>query len=166
MTPPVVRHPHPGPPPAAAPCWQLPLTAEERSRCRGRRRCANGQEVLLQLPRGEPLQPGQWLCGDDPEVLWVQVQAAAEPLLRVRADDALALLQAAYHLGNRHVALEIQDAELRLLEDPVLADLLRHRGLEVERLTAPFQPETGAYGHAHSHSHAHGHDSVTGAREV
>jgi urease accessory protein len=62
-------------------------------------------------------------------------------------------LEAAYHLGNRHVALEIHPGELRLLEDPVLAHLLEHRGLQVTPLQAPFQPESGAYGHAHSHVH-------------
>jgi urease accessory protein len=157
MSPPVFRHHHSGPPPAGATCWTLPLTAEERSRCRGRRRCANGEEVLLQLPRGEPLHPGQWLCGDDAADPWLQVRAAEEPLLRVRGGDGLALLQAAYHLGNRHVALEIHGGELRLLENPVLAHLLEHRGLQVERLRAPFRPEAGAYGgHSYSHSHSHG----------
>ncbi len=151
MTPPVFSRRHPGPPPAAALRWQLPLTAEERSRFRGRRRSAHGEEVLLQLPRGEALRPGEWLCGDDPRPLWLQVQAALEPLLRVRAADGPALLQAAYHLGNRHVALEIRAAELLLLDDPVLAELLLHRGLQVETITAPFRPEAGAYGHAHSH---------------
>lgn len=165
ITPPVFRRHHAGPPPALATCWQLPLTAEERCRCRGRRRCAGGEEVLLQLPRGEPLQPGQWLCSDDPQAPWLQVQAAAEPLLRVRTGDQLALLQAAYHLGNRHVALQIHSAELRLLEDPVLVHLLEHRGLQVDRLTAPFLPEAGAYygrGPSHSHAHSHSHDSGTG----
>ncbi|MEO1002172.1 MAG: urease accessory protein UreE [Cyanobacteria bacterium J06638_7] len=157
MTPPIFRCRHPGPPPVAAECWQLPLTAEERCRCRGRRRSAHGQDLLLQLPRGEALRPGEWLCSDDPRPLWLQVQAAPEPLLLVRAEDRLALLQAAYHLGNRHVALEIGAAELRLLEDPVLARLLEHRGLRLERGTGPFQPEAGAYGPGHSHSHSHSH---------
>jgi urease accessory protein len=87
----------------------------------------------------------------------VQVVAAPEPLLVVRAADGLALLQAAYHLGNRHVAMEIHTQELRLLNDPVLAHLLEHRGLSLTRIEAPFHPETGAYGHAHEHSHSHGH---------
>ena len=76
----------------------------------------------------------------------MQVEAALEPLLVVTAAAPVDLLQAAYHLGNRHVALQVNSQELRLLEDPVLADLLRHRGLQVERLVAPFLPEPGAYG--------------------
>jgi urease accessory protein len=162
--------------PERAAAWQLPLTAEERTRFRGRRLAADGQPLLLQLPRGEPLQPGEWLLAPQPEPLWLQVQAAPEPLLHVRSAEPLALLQAAYHLGNRHVALEIRPDALRLLQDPVLEQLLLHRGLSVERLTAPFLPEVGAYGghshshglgnhgpgshghtHAPSHSHSHGH---------
>jgi urease accessory protein len=166
MDPPVFCSRHPGPPPQASETWELPLTAEERSRCRGLRRTACGVAVLLQLPRGDDLQPGEWLCSEGPQPRWLQVTAAREPLLWVRAGDGdgLALLQAAYHLGNRHVALEIRATELRLLDDPVLADLLEHRGLEVGRITAPFQPEGGAYGH--SHSHGHSHDHAGGGRQV
>jgi urease accessory protein len=162
MDPPVFRSRHPGPPPAAAGAWQLPLTAEERSRCRGLRHTACGVPVLLQLPRGEALQPGEWLSSDGAQPRWLQVTAAPEPLLRVRAVDGLALLQAAYHLGNRHVALEIRPDELRLLDDPVLAQLLEHRGLEVGRITAPFQPESGAYDHSHGPSQPQVHSPLSG----
>ena len=152
-----------GPPPPQAAVWQLPLTAEERTRFRGRRLAADGQPLLLQLPRAEPLQPGEWLLAPEPEPLWLQVQAAPEPLLQVQAADGLALLQAAYHLGNRHVALEIRADGLRLLQDPVLAELLRGRGLRVEPLIAPFLPEGGAYaGHSHSHDPDHSHDHEGG----
>ena len=78
--------------------------------------------------------------------------------MRVRAAAPLALLQAAYHLGNRHVAMELHADRLVLLQDSVLADLLRQRGLDVDCMDAPFQPEAGAYaGLAHGHSHGHGH---------
>jgi urease accessory protein len=80
------------------------------------------------------------------------VEPAAEALLVVRADKPLALLQAAYHLGNRHVALELHPDHLRLLADPVLEQLLLQRGLEVRRTQEPFQPEMGAYGSVH-HPH-------------
>jgi urease accessory protein len=87
--------------------------------------------------------------------------------MRVRAEDPLALLQAAYHLGNRHVAMELHPHELVLLQDSVLASLLRQRGLSVEFLEACFHPEAGAYaglghGHGHRYDHAHPHDQ--GAR--
>jgi urease accessory protein len=80
--------------------------------------------------------------------------------MEVRSPSPLALLQAAYHLGNRHVAMELHADRLVLLHDSVLADLLQQRGLQVERREAPFEPEAGAYaavGH-HSHSHGHSHD--------
>lgn len=127
---------------------ELALTAEERTRLRGQRHTRCGRELLLQLPRGGALEPGEWL-GATAEAPLVQVQAAAEALIQVRSTDPLALLQAAYHLGNRHVAMEIHPAELRLLADPVLAHMLEHRGMQVGHLQAPFRPETGAYGHVH-----------------
>lgn len=149
--------------PAAAPQaageeLRLALSAEERTRLRGLRHSSDGQPLLLQLPRGEPLRPGELLApATGPER--VRVEAAPEPLLRVRAADGLALLQAAYHLGNRHVALEIHARELRLLHDPVLAHLLEHRGLSLEPIEAPFHPESGAYGHgpAAPRQGGHGH---------
>jgi urease accessory protein len=80
----------------------------------------------------------------------VEVTAAAEALLRVRATSALALMQAAYHLGNRHVALELHEQDLYLLEDAVLATMLESRGLQLSRCQRPFRPEGGAYaGHQH-----------------
>ncbi|NDG75564.1 MAG: urease accessory protein UreE [Synechococcaceae bacterium WB8_1B_136] len=132
-------------------CLRLPLTADQRTSSRGHRRTACGLDLVLQLPRGAALVPGDLLASADGQ--WhVKVEAAAEPLLRVRSTDPLALLQAAYHLGNRHVAMELQPHQLLLLQDSVLEDLLRQRGLQVERLLAPFQPEAGAYagvGHHH-----------------
>ena len=141
--------------------WCLPLQAHERSQLRGRRVCRGGQAVLLQLPRQEPLRPGEWLLpapAAQPPVA-VEVLAAEEPVLEIRASDGLALLQAAYHLGNRHVAMEIHADRLLLLDDSVLADLLLRRGLVVRRLRAPFLPEAGAYeGHPHPQGHCHAHD--------
>ena len=133
-------------------CMELPLTAEERTRLRGLRCTACGQSVLLQLPRQGPLQPGESLAAAEGPVL-VRVVAAPEKLLVVRAPSELALLEAAYHLGNRHVALELRTQQLRLLDDPVLADLLRVRGLALESLMEPFYPEPGAYQGVHSHDH-------------
>jgi urease accessory protein len=148
-------------PGAAGEVLRLPLTAEQRTRLRGHRRSSCGRDLLLQLPRGEALEPGEWLEAGEGQP-WVRVEAAPERLLVVRSQDPLGLLQAAYHLGNRHVALEVHAGELRLLEDSVLADLLRQRGLDVTTAEAPFRPEAGAYattthGHGHHHDHGHGH---------
>ena len=150
----------PGPEPAAAdPPLRLLLQADERTSLRGHRRSACGRDLLLQLPRGAALEPGDRLAAEAGGPV-VVVEAADEPLMVVRAADPLALLQAAYHLGNRHVAMELRRDELRLGVDSVLEDLLRHRGLTVERMTGPFLPEPGAYepsGHAHHHAHGHSH---------
>jgi urease accessory protein len=135
---------------------RLALTAEERTRLRGLRHSVCGSPLLLQLPRGEPLRPGERLGGASAGPL-VRIEAAPEPLLRVTAASELGLLQAAYHLGNRHVAMEIHTGELRVLADPVLAHLLEHRGLLVTAVEAPFQPEAGAYAPAHTHTHTHSH---------
>jgi urease accessory protein len=129
----------------------LRLTAEERTRSRHRFRTTAGHEVQLVLPRGTVLRDGDLLrANEDGSV--VRVQARAEPVLTARASDAFALMRAAYHLGNRHVALELGIDYLRLGPDPVLADMLVQLGLRVSEDVAPFQPESGAYG-GHSHSH-------------
>jgi len=155
--------------PGPSPPLQLKLSADERTRLRGLRHSVCGRPLLLQLPRGEALQPGERLApaAGGAEVV---VEAAAEPLLLVRANEADALVRAAYHLGNRHVALEVRSGELRLLDDPVLADLLERLGLDLQRRQLPFLPEGGAYGggggaaHAasHGHSHADGHPHTHG----
>ncbi|MCP9930653.1 urease accessory protein UreE [Cyanobium sp. AMD-g] len=157
----LVRHLHqgeiPGPDPAPLPepPLRLPLRADERTSLRGHRRSACGRDLLLQLPRGAALEPGDRLAPEAGGPL-VLVEAADEPLLVVRSADPLALLQAAYHLGNRHVAMELHADQLRLGVDNVLEELLRQRGLTVERMVGPFLPEPGAYepsGHAHGHHH-------------
>lgn len=158
---------------AAAAPLRLELSADERTRLRGHRRSRCGRDLLLQLPRGAALEPGEWLAGPD-GLPRVQVEAAAEPLLLVRSGHPLALLRAAYHLGNRHVALQVGEDSLRLLNDPVLADLLRQLAdLHLEQRLEPFLPETGAYGGthgatgpatspAHDHGHGHSHTHATG----
>ena len=151
---------------------RLLLSAHQRTSLRGHRRSVCGRDLVLQLPRGAALQPGEWLSTASGDGL-VRVEAAPEALLLVRSPDPLALLQAAYHLGNRHVAMELRPGELRILEDSVLADLLRQRGLDLELVEAPFEPEAGAYGggpspgsgHTHSHGHSHHHDQGQGHQE-
>ena len=133
----------------ASVAMRLPLTADERAVVRGRRRTCCGRDVLLQLPRVGALKPGDCLTNSDASVL-VTVTAACEHLLRVEAPSSLELLQAAYHLGNRHVALELHEHALLLPQDSVLEGMLRSRGLLVTFCHQPFVPEGGAYnGHAH-----------------
>lgn len=131
------------------------LTAEERTRSRHRFVTTEGSEVQLVLARGTVLRDGDLLRANEDGTL-VRVQARPEPVLTVRAKDAFALMRAAYHLGNRHVALELGSEFLRLGPDPVLADMLTQLGLTVVEEVAPFQPEAGAYGgHANHHGIAH-----------
>ena len=152
----VERLPEQAPLPADGVLLHLPLAADERTSLRGHRRSICGRDLLLQLPRGAALQPGERLRSQD-GALQVLVEAAPEPVMQVRSSDPLALLQAAYHLGNRHVAMELHPDRLVLLQDPVLADLLRQRGLVVELLQLPFQPEAGAYAGQGHHHHGHNH---------
>ena len=129
-------------------CHVLSLTAEERSRSRHPFETDDGEAIYLHLPRGTTLREGDLLRAESGEL--AQVRAKPEPVLTVTAERTIDLLQAAYHLGNRHVSLEITETYLRLPPDLVLQDLLNHRGLTVIEEIAPFQPETGAYGH-HAH---------------
>lgn len=127
----------------------LPLTAEERTRSRYRLRLEN-EEVFLHLPRGTVLQDGD-LLQDSEGNQRVRVIARPEPVLTVTAATPLELLRAAYHLGNRHVTLEINAAYLRLAPDPVLKTMLEQLSLQVRAEIAPFQPEAGAYHRHHGH---------------
>jgi urease accessory protein len=134
---------------------RLSLTAEERSRSRHPYLTDGGREVYLQLKRGTNLRHGDRLQATDDNLdLIVEILAKPEQVMVVTATHSLDLLQAAYHLGNRHVPLEITDDRLYLLPDPVLQDLLHQRGLNVTIADRPFQPQAGAY-EATPHHHHH-----------
>lgn len=135
------------------PITTLTLALEKRMRCRQRVTLDDGRTAGVFLDRGQVLHDGDLLASEDGRV--VQVRAAAEPLSEVRCADPLLLARACYHLGNRHVALQISDGLLRYQHDHVLDDLLRGLGLAPARIDAPFEPEPGAYGGSgHTHSHA------------
>ena len=122
----------------------LLLTAKERKQLRGKRTTSNGIEVLLHLPRGSKLLPGEILKGKTSTDL-VSVKAADEKLFRIRANSKLALIKAAYHLGNRHVEIEINENELFLLEDLVMYKMLDRFNLSIDSVKRIFCPEDGAY---------------------
>jgi urease accessory protein len=132
---------------------RLSLTAEERGKSRCPYITDGGQEVYLQIKRGTNLHQGDRLQAAD-ESLIVEILAKPEQVMVVSAQHPLDLLQAAYHLGNRHVPLEITDDHLYLLPDSVLQDMLLQRGLTVEEADRPFQPQAGAY-QATPHHHHH-----------
>lgn len=140
-----------------APALTLSLSAEERTRSRYYFQTQEGEGVYLRLTRGTMLQGGDLLQSEDGETI-VQVIAKPEPVITVRAQTPLELLRAAYHLGNRHIALEVTETFLRLAPDPVLKDLIQQMGLHLTEEVVPFQPEAGAYaleGHSAAHSHTH-----------
>lgn len=130
--------------------FSLTLTADDRTRSRHYFETNQGQGIYLRLPRGTVLQHGDLLRSEDGQSL-VRILAKPEPVMTVTAASPLALLKAAYHLGNRHVSLEVTEAYLRLSPDPVLKTMLEQMGLRVTEEIVPFQPEAGAYGQSHLH---------------
>jgi urease accessory protein len=127
----------------------LELDFGYRTKSRLRAKLGSGAEVGLFLPRGTILRGGNRLLANDGRV--VEVVAAPEDLMEVRCADALELARAAYHLGNRHVAVELGEGWLRIQADHVLEGMLTGLGADVEALRAPFEPEAGAYAHGHQH---------------
>jgi urease accessory protein len=138
---------------------ELALPFEQRQKCRLRTTVVGGEEIGLFLERGTVLRDGEFLLADDGRV--VRVVAAAEDLLEVRCEDPRALARAAYHLGNRHAPAQLGDGWVRIAADDVLAGMLRGLGATVTPLSAPFEPEAGAYGSGH-----HGHAGDTLPRPV
>ena len=141
------------------------LDWDVRSKSRFDATDSTGRALGVFLQRGSVVRGGDVLVAEDGSL--VRVIAAPQAVLVVRAapgGSPFDLLRAAYHLGNRHVALELQADHLKLEPDHVLADLLRSMGLQVQDLRAPFEPEGGAYaaaaGHGH-HDHSHGHDHAS-----
>jgi urease accessory protein len=133
---------------------RLVLPFELRSRSRFKACLENGEPVGVIVTRGQVLRGGDLLLAEDGRV--VQVAAAFETVTTARADEPTLLARAAYHLGNRHVALEIGALWLRYSHDHVLDDMVRGLGLRVTVEQAPFEPEAGAY-HSHAADSSHGH---------
>lgn len=143
------------------PVTTLTLPLEKRIRSRLRVTLDDGSEAGVFLQRGQVLHEGDLLGSADG--LIVQVRAAAEPVSEVRCDDPLLLARACYHLGNRHMPVQIGKGLLRYGHDHVLDDMLRGLGLQPTFVQAPFEPEPGAYGgsvQGHSHSHDPAHDDA------
>jgi urease accessory protein len=132
------------------------LDFEHRQRSRLRVTLDGAGEAAIRLPRGEVLRGGDRLRATDGTV--VEVRSADEPLSQVESTDPFALARAAYHLGNRHVAVELGSGWVRYRHDHVLDHMVEGLGLTVTFIKGPFEPESGAYaGHHHGHSHDHDH---------
>ena len=139
-------------------------------RQKSRFQCADsqGRSVGVFLPRGTVLRGGDVLVAQDGPL--IKVLAAPQPVLRIthchQHGTPYDLIRAAYHLGNRHVPIELKPDHLKIEPDHVLADMLRAMHLIVQAVDEAFEPESGAYasgghaqaGHAHGDGHDHGHD--------
>ncbi len=158
---------------------QLVLDWDIRQKSRFDTVASDERHVGVFLPRGTVVRGGDVLVTQDGSLL--SVVAAPQPVLRITAcpdhpahEQAFDLMRAAYHLGNRHVPIELRPDHLKIEPDHVLADMLRAMHLTVVEVREPFEPEAGAYGahhaaapghahhadhgHAHAHEHAHGSD--------
>ena len=119
---------------------RVSLAFEYRQRSRQRARLDSGEEIGMVMPRGEVLRGGDRLLASDGRVF--EVVSAPERLLHVEAPS---LARIAWHLGNRHVPVQVGEGFLRLAEDRVLEAMLRWLGAQVSHVEAPFEPESGAY---------------------
>jgi urease accessory protein len=156
-------------PPTVEPDDVLELDFDTREKSRVRVRSESGDEVGIFLERGTTLRDGDCLVSDDGRVF--RVTAKAEPVSLVSVPHGFELARLAYHLGNRHVRLQIgidserpnlePQAFIRYQPDHVLDDLVTKFGFRVTHVSLPFEPEPGAY-HSGGHAHPHSHDTSDG----
>ena len=154
----------PGQWPAGDAVATVTLAYADRHLRRRRLTADDGTRLLLDLPRPRLLGDGDGLALGDGR--WIGVRAAAEPVVEARAADACELARLAWHVGNRHTACQILTGALRVLDDPVLADMLAGLGAYVVRTEAPFAPEPGAYSSHHVHARANDVDTLTDGPET
>lgn len=128
----------------------LTLPFELRQKSRLRVTLDDGREAALILSRSGVLRSGDCLLAEDGTV--VRIQAATESVSTARSDDPVLLARVCYHLGNRHVALQVGQGWCRYLHDHVLDEMVIGLGIQVSEEQAPFEPESGAYGHAHNNA--------------
>jgi urease accessory protein len=150
-----------------APADTVVLEFDDRHRRRLAMTGTRGLEFLLDLPEVIALRGGDALVLEDGRL--IEVVAAAEPLVEIRARDAMHLVRIAWHLGNRHLPTQLMSKALRIRRDHVIEEMVRGLGARVIEIEAPFDPEGGAYAsggehahdhdhHDHHHDHGHGHD--------
>ena len=167
--------------PAAERKAVVTLAHHDRHRRRIRLSADDGTSFLLDLSEATVLRHGDGLKLESGG--YIEVQAAPEPLIEVRAASAQLLARLAWHLGNRHLPAEIHADRILIRDDHVIVDMLKGLGASVAAVNAPFDPEGGAYGqhnhdpshpyglgsrygkggekaggHSHDHGHDHGHD--------
>jgi urease accessory protein len=136
----------------------ITLDAHDRHRRRVVLTAERGTRFLLDLPQATALRDGDGLVLDDGAV--VRIIGRPESLVEIAAVDTHELARLAWHIGNRHIDVQIVGDRLRIRRDHVIEDMLRGLGARLLPVDAPFDPEHGAYdqhGHSHSHDHAHSH---------
>lgn len=129
---------------------QLRLPFDARQKSRLRTQLASGEEVGLMLPRGDILRGGDLVVASDGRV--IEVVAEPEKVVHITCKTPQELTCAAYHLGNRHVPVQVGDGFLRIAADHVLEDMVKGLGATMEPMEASFEPEAGAYGGGHRHA--------------
>ena len=129
----------------------LVLAFDARKKSRQLVRLDSGEEIGILLPPGTILRDGDVIESEDRSLF--KIEAAREALMMVTATDSFQLLRAAYHLGNRHIAIQLQPDRILLQVDSVLKEMLVGLGLTVTIVSEQFTPETGAYGGGHKHGH-------------
>jgi urease accessory protein len=144
----------------AEPTLVLTLDHHQRRRARLKVSLPSGETVALALPRGRALKDGDRVLAESSSRV-ARVRAAPEHVSVVATSDSRLLLRAAYHLGNRHVALAVERDRLVYPHDHVLDGMCRELGLEVSVQLLPFEPEGGGYA---GHGHAHGHSNPLAPR--
>ncbi len=127
---------------------RLPFDGRQKSRLRTR--LESGEEVGLMLPRGDILRGGDLVVASDGRV--IEVVAAPEKVVHITCKTQQDLARVAYHLGNRHVPVQVGDGFLRIAADHVLEEMIKGLGAAIEPMEAAFEPEAGAYGGAHRHA--------------
>lgn len=145
-----------------APVDTVVLDYEDRFRRRIVLRGKSGTRFMLELPEPQLLMDGDGLKLETNDI--VAVEAAAESLAEITCDSDQALIQVAWHLGNRHLPTQIMKGKLRIREDHVIVEMVEQLGAHVRLIKASFQPEGGAYGHGSvkGHDHGHGHHHTHG----
>lgn len=138
----------------APPADHVTLAHGERHLRRRLLTLAGGEDVLVDLPVATAFEQGDCLVLEDGRL--IEIRAADEDLMEVRATSGEALLAVAWHLGNRHLPAEIHSQSIRITRDHVIRDMLEKLGAEVTDLRAPFSPVRGAY-HSHGNEQPHDH---------
>jgi urease accessory protein len=138
-----------------APADEVRLDHDMRHRRRIMLTTASGAALLLDLKQATRLRDGDALVREDGAL--VRVCAKPEALLEIHAHDEGGLVRIAWHLGNRHLPVQLLGDRIRIRADHVIAEMVEGLGGHVEAIEAPFDPEAGAYAGGHHHHH-HDHD--------